>query len=302
MYKLSVPTQPMDPTRAQSRSPNQDEYRRSMLWQPGMATGRPVTPGGGITPEQYVQQRAAPAPPMHGNYRASSKTPPLQRPASGDWTQQARPNSQMTSYRDANYRPSSRGTNNMMNYNHNEMSSHLSAREQEHVARMTGSSFFNMSNDNRRPQPNTSGLVSAIDAREREKRALKEGMSNHMVQHAIAQRQQHMMQQQPPYQQQQSFQQQQPYPQQPYMGQPPQAGSMYGPRAPQESLYNLPTASRTMDTLLPMPRPDEPRRRSWYGQLQPTGQAPNTPPSYQQSQTYASQQPGYYNNPHTMHS
>ncbi|KAJ5807811.1 hypothetical protein N7474_009080 [Penicillium riverlandense] len=302
MYKLSVPTQPMDPTRAQSRSPNQDEYRRSMLWQPGMATGRPVTPGGGLTPEQYVQQRAAPAPPMHGHYRSPSKTPPLQRPASGDWTQQARPNSQMTSYRDANYRPSSRGANNMMNYNHNEMSSHLSAREQEHVARMTGSSFFNMSNDNRRPQPNTSGLVSAIDAREREKRALKEGMSNQMVQHAIAQRQQQMMQQQPPYQQQQSFQQQQSYPQQPYMGQPPQAGSMYGPRAPQESLYNLPTASRTMDNLLPMARPDEPRRRSWYGQLQPTGQAPNTPPSYQQSQTYASQHPGYYNNPHTMHS
>jgi hypothetical protein len=33
----------------------------------------------------------------------------------------------------------------------NDASANLSAREQEHVARMTGSSFFNMSNDNRKP-------------------------------------------------------------------------------------------------------------------------------------------------------
>ncbi|KAJ5086061.1 hypothetical protein N7532_010832 [Penicillium argentinense] len=294
-YRLNVPTNPMD--RGHMRSPSQeDHHRRSVLWQPGMASGRPTTPGGSLTPEQFVQQRAAGSPPMHMHHRPGSSgqtPPPPQRPASGDWTQQARPSSRMTSYQDPFYRPSSRGANTMVGYG--DVSNHLSAREQEHVARMTGSSFFDMSSNNQKPQPSVGGgLVSSIDAREREKRAMKEGMSNQMVQHAIAQRHHQLAQHQ---QQQQSFAPQQYVPQ--------TAGSLYHPQvvAPplaqprQESMYNLPGASHTWDALHQMNRPSEPRRQSWYGQL---NQVSSTPPNYQQSQHHA-QQGNYYGNVNSMH-
>ena len=263
--KLAVLTNDTEP--GHPRPPSREEFRRSVLWQPGMASGRPTTPGGGLTPEQYVQQRAAPSPPIHVHHRtASNNTAPPPRPTSGDWARQARPSSRMMSHQDPNYRPSSRGTGTLFNYN--DTSNHLSAREQEHVARMTGSSFFNMSSDTRRPHVpvNPGGLDSTIDAREREKREMREGMSNQMVQHAIAQRQQQMMQQQyaPQY----------------------ATGSLYSshPQLPQDSMYNLPGANHTWDALHQISRADEPRRQSWYGQL---SQAPQTPPGYQQSQHYA---------------
>ncbi|KAJ5315005.1 hypothetical protein N7476_005312 [Penicillium atrosanguineum] len=270
-YRLSVPTSQVD--RGNQRSPSQEEYRRSVLWQPGMATNRPVTPAGGLTPEQYVQQRAAPSPPMHMHHRSpSNNTPPQPRPVSGDWANQIRSNSRMTAHPDPNYRPSSRGTGMVLN-NYSDFSNNLSAREQEHVARVTGSSFFNLSHANKTPQPQVQGggLVSTIDAREREKREMREGMSNQMVQHAIAHRQQVLNQQ-------------------PYA--PQYAGSMYHPQQPlQQPMYNLPGASHTWDALHQMNRPDEPRRSSWYGQIPQT--AVKGPPSYQQSQQYP---PGEYPN------
>lgn len=288
-FKHWVPTNPME--RGHGRSPSQEERRRSVLWQPGMASGRPTTPGGGLTPEQFVQQRAAPSPPVHMHQRVpSSNSPPPARPVSGDWTQQVRPHSRMTSYPDANYRPASRGASTMIT-NYNEVGNHLSAREQEHVARMTGSSFFDMSTNTKKPQPqvNPMGLVSTIDTREREKREMKEGMSNQMVQHAIAQRQQHQQ-----YQQQHQQHQMVQHPQQ-YA--PQYAGSVYPPPT-RDGMYNLPAASQTWDALNQMNRSDEPRRRSWYGQL---AQASQVPPSYQQSQHFA-QQGGYPANYNTMHS
>jgi CCR4-NOT transcriptional complex subunit CAF120 len=276
--KFAVPTQPIDQSNV--RPSSREEYRRSMMWQPGMASGRPITPGGGLTPEQFVQQRAAASPPVPAHGRTPSNAMSVQRPASGDWTQYARSNSPMNTQRDPNYRPSSRGAQSMLNYN--DASTHLSAREQEHVARMTGSSFFNMSNDNRKQQAPVSpmGLVSHIDAREREKREMREGMSNQAVQHAIAQRQQHMMQQQQYTHQQFSPQQMQ------------QAGSIYpSQHSQQEPMYNIPGASQTWDALNQTNRPDAPRRSSWYGQL--AAQAPQPPPSYHPSQGYP-QEPNYY--------
>ncbi|EKV11429.1 hypothetical protein PDIG_50660 [Penicillium digitatum PHI26] len=279
--KFSVPTQTID--QANGRPSSGEEYRRSMLWQPGMASGRPVTPGGGLTPEQFVQQRAAPSPPMHFHNRSPSNPMSVHRPVSGDWTQHARPRSPTNPQRDATYRPLSRGAQGMLTYN--EGSANLSAREQEHVARMTGSSFFNMSNDNQKPQApvNPMGLVSHIDTREREKREMREGMSNQAVQQAIAHRQQHMMQQQyaptflPPFAPQQMQSQ--------------QAGFVYPPQhGRHESMYNMPTASHTWDALNQAVHPAEPRRSSWYGQL---AQAPQTPPSYPQHQTYG-QESRYY--------
>ncbi|KAL4898244.1 hypothetical protein BDV59DRAFT_1948 [Aspergillus ambiguus] len=274
--RFSVPTQPMD--RAHSRSPNQDDYRRSVLWQPGMAAARPVTPGG-LTPEQFVQQRATSNTPiaMHRRSPSTTPTPPPARPVSGDWMAHSRSASQMTITRDGPPRPNSRGANSMMNYN--DISSHLSAREQEHVARVTGSSFFNLTNENKKHQPqvNPMGLVGAIDAREREKKSIMEGMSNQMVQHAIAQRQQHW-QQQP--------QQQAPVPPAHHYG--IQGGGRH-------SVYNLPAASHTWDALNQAYRPEEPRRQSWYGQF-----APQQPQMYQQNQFF-NQHPSHYGNPNAMH-
>ncbi|KAL3458060.1 hypothetical protein BJX64DRAFT_234815 [Aspergillus heterothallicus] len=266
--------------RNHSRSPSRDEYRRSVLWQPGMSVPRPVTPGNGLTPEQFVQQRSAPSPPVHVHRRSPSTTTttPPPRPASGDWMAHTRSQSQMSLNRDSHPRPKSRGASSMINPT--DISSHLSAREQEHVARMTGSSFFNLSSETKKtPSPvNPMGLVGAIDAREQEKRLMKEGMSNQMVQHAIAQRQHHWQHQQ-----------------QPQQFAPVTPPHSYGVQTGANSIYNMPTASRTWDALNQTYRPEEPRRQSWYNsQLQP----PQTAPSMHHT-SQASPQPGYFNTMHT---
>ncbi|KAL2802666.1 hypothetical protein BJX63DRAFT_103710 [Aspergillus granulosus] len=272
-----------------SRSSSRDEYRRSVLWQPGMAAPRPVTPGNGLTPEQFVQKRSAPSPPVHVHRRSPSTTTstPPPRPASGDWMAHTRSQSQMSPHPDSYARPKSRGASSMINST--DISSHLSAREQEHVARMTGSSFFNLSSETKKPPTpvNPMGLVGAIDAREQEKRMMKEGMSNQMVQHAIAQRQHHLQHQPQPQSQLQQQQQQQFAP-----VTPPHS---YGVHAGANSVYNLPTASRTWDALNQQYRPEEPRRQSWYNsQLQP----PQTAPSMHHT-NQPNPQPGYFNTTHT---
>lgn len=263
-----------------SRSPSQDELRRSLAWQPGMAGGRPTSPGLALSPEQYVQQRAMANQPVHVHHRTSSMTPPPQRPRSGDWASHTRGNSQFTARGEIPPRPSSRGANSMLNYN--DISSHLTAREQEHVARMTGSPFFNLSSGNSKQPPpvNPMGLVGAIDAREREKQGMKEGMSNKMVQHAIAQRQQH---QQHLLQQQQQFTQASP-------------GDNYRLSSGDSSIYNMPAASRTWDALN-YPSHEDNRRQTWYGQFA----SPQSAPIYQQNQMFG-QHPGYFGNGNTMHS
>lgn len=171
--------------------------------------------------------------------------------------------------------------------NYNDVSNHLSAREQEHVARMTGSSFFDISGHSKKSQSqvNPMGLVSTIDAREREKREMKEGMSNQMVQHAITQRQLHQQ-----YQQQQ--QQQQHFTHHPQPLASHYAGSVY-PTQAVDGMYNMPGASHTWDALHQMNRPDEPRRKSWYGQLAQASPAPPTYPQNQQSQYFPQQHVSY---------
>ena len=70
----------------------------------------------------------------------------------------------------------------------------LTAREQEHVAKMTGMPLVSVPARSRTPDPSV-GLIGAIEAREQEKRNIKDGVSGQMVQAAIAQRQQHERQQ-----------------------------------------------------------------------------------------------------------
>ncbi|KAL9113365.1 MAG: hypothetical protein Q9227_002406 [Pyrenula ochraceoflavens] len=156
---------------------------QSIPWQPGTAVGR-RTPGGRIlTPEEFVTQRASPTnspPPLYAHSRNKSSGNLPQRPSSGDWSKR----------KEVPPRPISRSSTHLMSTTNQDLSSHLTAQEQEHVARMTNSPFLNMSS-NRPSQPsNVTGLVSAIEAREREKKAFKEGLSGQMVQQAILQRQQ----------------------------------------------------------------------------------------------------------------
>ncbi|EED16858.1 PH domain protein [Talaromyces stipitatus ATCC 10500] len=163
-------------------------------------------------------------------------------------------------------RPHSWGSNAILNQT--DLSSHLSAREQEHVARMTGSAFFNLSNSNVKPAVSPAGLIGAIDARERERRYMKEGLSNQMVQQAIAQRQQQQM-----YEAQQMQQ------------------SQVG------SVYNMPGASYTWDTLNQntfnqpqmIPRPATSSDwHTWNGQVVP--QTPPAAPPQHQNQYFHQQQ------------
>ena len=266
---LATPEPGVQSRSGSSGSEDPSANRRSMAWQPGAAT---IGPGStqqsqqAITPEQFVQQRAAanrvvPAyaharqqsgtpplitgqpgtPPSRGHGRADSRTPPLvSRQSSGDWSAQlagggGRPGSRgdmrpgsrndMRPGSGGGMRPSSRGAAAAMNASPAstpDYSAHLSAREQEHVARMTGSPLLHVgapgssSNINRAGHaPSGSGggggLVGAIEAREQEKKAMKEGWGGQMVQQAIAQRQRDQQQQQAAqyqqYQQQQQAQQ-----------------------------------------------------------------------------------------------
>lgn len=205
--------------------------RTSMAWQPGFAVAG--SPGAGqpskqsLTPEQWVQYKAALAaqpqqPPLRRptpNYahqrtasghsitqlrRSLTKTPPpLSRTPSGDWTQQQTPQRTPPS------RPQSRGANTYFAQpspgaggGMSTQPTNLSAREQMHVARATGTPFINQTNSAQKQQAEeqTPGLFGALAARQREKEESKNrggrgGAGNPIVQQAIASRQQQQYQQ-----------------------------------------------------------------------------------------------------------
>jgi len=191
-------TTPEPQIRAPSAADN--DKRRSIAWQPGAMFGG-GSPGArqSITPEQFVQQRAAAGRvPVyaHGRKTSASPTPPnASRQSSGERPVQQQRNSpgklqkRQSSYStDMPARPNSRAASAMMNASE-DYTAHLSAREQEHVARATATPLINVAG--KRGEPQGGGLVGAIEAREKEKKEMKAGLSGHMVQHAIAQRQQH---------------------------------------------------------------------------------------------------------------
>ena len=179
---------------------------RGTLWSPGAAVIGPAHVSGEhqtLTPAEFVQQRSAAQrkpPPVYGHSRnqssKSTSSLPLSRPASGDWTQSkssshlplARPSTGDRQQKELPPRPHSRGASITLAAQP-DYSSHLSAREQEYVARMTGTPLVNISPKGHSPQPSP-GLVGAIEAREQEKKNFKDGISNHLMQQAIAQRQQ----------------------------------------------------------------------------------------------------------------
>jgi CCR4-NOT transcriptional complex subunit CAF120 len=186
-------------SRSHSHSPNTTD--RAVPWQPGTSAvgqGR-KSPGPGITPEEFVQQRASAnrviAPGYAHQKNRSASHLPQERPVSADRLKR----------RAVGSRPSSGDVSTML-AQQQDYSSHLSAREQEHVARMTNSPLVNV-NASKNQSPQSAGLVGAIEAREQEKKQVRQGISGQMVQHAIASRQQQAQQQYQLYQQQLAQQQ-----------------------------------------------------------------------------------------------
>jgi CCR4-NOT transcriptional complex subunit CAF120 len=209
---------PRPDSSGQSRSPNRHSYTpenvhyrnvsaesRTLAWQPGMALGMGGNPSGqqqSITPEQFVQQRAA-APPLYAHQRQASgntlgrntPTPPLVRNRSSELL--ALQGHSRNSSADLLQRPSSRGASTALGPSGSgDITSKLSAREQEHIARVTGQPLINMAHNNKQGAPGA-GLVGAISAREQEKQQMKQGINSQAVQQAIAQRQSQMYQQYP---------------------------------------------------------------------------------------------------------
>ena len=218
-------------------SGSETEARRSMAWSPGLAASG-VEAGAhasrrSLTPEQFVQQRAQQArvTPVYAHQRRPSSqtlrsaTPPMTRHSSGDRSPVA---PSRTPPAEHYSRPHSRGGSAAYMTNGSspgEYAAHLSAREQEHVARVTGAPLLHVAGGTgSRARPPSVGLVGAIEAREREKKEIRDGVSGQMVQHAIMQRRQQEAQAMPygpayqggavygqphgPYQQQQQQQQQ----------------------------------------------------------------------------------------------
>ncbi|KAF4635462.1 hypothetical protein G7Y89_g2635 [Cudoniella acicularis] len=216
-YPVDRPTRRPD-SAGHSKSPNRNSitpdnahYRnesaesRTVAWQPGLAiTGNPPSNQQGITPEQFVQQRAA-AVPLYAHQRQQSSntlgrntpTPPLVRNRSSELLNpqgHSRNNSA-----DLLQRPNSRSAMTALApAGSGDIASKLSAREQEHIARVTGQPLINMAQNNNRPVASGGGLVGAIQAREHEKQQIKQGINSQSVQQAIAQRQQQAMYQQYP--------------------------------------------------------------------------------------------------------
>lgn len=300
-------------------SASKTDSRRNIAWQPGATIGG-GSPSGrqAITPEQFVQQRAAAnrVTPVYAHGRKSSEQrapPTVSRNPSGEWPLQH--SRQASSTKDQPMRPHSRGASTVMNSS-GDLSAPLSAREQEHVARVTGSPLINMAGNPNRHVPHGGGLIGAIEAREKEKRDIKEGLSGHLVQQAIAQRQQYSQNYQ---NNQQLFSNPSPqlsmpgqWPQTPgrvqqqYVGIPQQQPSQrppqkfMSPQAPQflpqqRQQWVSPAAQHYWSaTQTPSPyQPQNGRQNPSTGQLQPGAQ--QQPGGYQQSGGY--QQPGVYQPP-----
>ena len=288
----------------QTQSPSAadgSDKRRSVVWQPGAQIGGSPGSRQSITPEQFVQQRATAnrvMTPVYAHARKGSgpSTPPaVARNASGEWPIQQQ--KRQSSYsNDLPARPNSRAATAMMN-NSGDYTAHLSAREQEHVARVTNSPLINMAgNTNKNLPPQGGGLIGAIEAREKEKREIKQGLSGQMVQHAIQQRQQHSQAQQAQAQQAQAQQAQQqrqpsqqsfspPTPQFPMPGQfPPSPGLYPTPGAAQQQHYGWGTP----------PQPQQYPHYQQYPQMQSQQWAPPGTQQYwgqQQGSPYQQQQP-----------
>ena len=252
----------------QGRSPSAadgNDNRRSIAWQPGAQIGGSPGAKRSITPEQFVQQRAAAnriITPVYAHARKGSgpSTPPVvSKKASGEW--QIQQQKRQSSYsNDLPARPGSRAATAIM-HSPNDYTAHLSAREQEHVARVTNSPLINMAGNTNKNLPQSGGLVGAIEAREKEKREIKQGLSGQMVQHAIQQRQQHSQ-----------GQQQQRQPSQQSFSAPTPQFSMPGQFPPSPGQYPSPAVTQQQQNYgwgTPQQQQQYVQQQQQYPQMQP---------------------------------
>lgn len=145
-------TQPQFPQPPTHRGPTHAKQpSRTLAWAPGMASPLPTSPGG-LTPEEFVAQRAAVAAVSQGHARqasattllANTPTPPI---GAGGRPGHVRNNSSFDALQREGARPSSRGAGQALG-----------------------------------------GLVGTIDARERERRDVVRGVNSQGVLHAMGQR------------------------------------------------------------------------------------------------------------------
>ncbi|KAF7557027.1 hypothetical protein G7046_g6141 [Stylonectria norvegica] len=178
------------PQAPHGRKDSDGANKRTMAWQPGVPS--PGNGPQGLSAEQYVQQKAAHARTASGNtlggMRSTTPSPNnFKRNSSSDKLNQRHSRNNSA---DMLSRPGSRGANSALNVGSSgEASSHLSAREQEQLARMTGAPLITVPGHQRQGSQGP-GLVGAIEAREREKQAMRQGTNSPAVQSAINQRQQ----------------------------------------------------------------------------------------------------------------
>jgi CCR4-NOT transcriptional complex subunit CAF120 len=199
---------PSRPMKSEGHFRTDSNESRTVAWQPGMSAkgGAAHARQPSITAEQFVQQRAA-AKPLYAHQRQPSAnalntasrnntpTPPPIRNRSSDFYQQGHSRNNSG---DLLQRPGSRGAASALGpMGSGDIASSLSAREQEHLARSTGQPLVSMAQNNNRLSMG-SGLVGAIEAREKDREAVKAGLNSQAVQHVIAQRQQQAMYQQYP--------------------------------------------------------------------------------------------------------
>lgn len=193
MRSYAAPTPPqttperlvLNETRSPSRTnpPGRVSHSRSnsYAWQPNSVPNENVT---GLSAEDFVAHRAALASRPQGyavpRVHSSGRVEQLKQTAlEAQW-----PASPTSPKKLQKPRPSSRQSS----HNSIDYSSHLTAREREHVARVTGGKLVNVVDERRVPDPNV-GLIGAIEAREQEKRNIKDGVQGHLVQAAIASQQ-----------------------------------------------------------------------------------------------------------------
>lgn len=180
------PLNPFDsssPARNSDRQNSRDRpahsRSHSYAWQPGTSVNDTRD---GLTPEEFVQQRAALAKRPQGYTPHRTHSFGRIEQLKGD--DGSRPSSPNSPRRLQKRNPSSRNSV----ASSVDLTAHLSAREQEHVARVTGGPLIsNISQSAKTPDPNV-GLIGAIEAREQERRDIKEGLQGRMVQAAIDQR------------------------------------------------------------------------------------------------------------------
>ncbi|KAK5655014.1 hypothetical protein OQA88_6773 [Cercophora sp. LCS_1] len=182
------------PALSHFRQESNDTIRRSVAWQPGAAAVGTLSAENALSPEQFVHQRAVVAnSPLHPHqrnpssntltdYKTGPPTSPQKRPGSRGGNHSRHNSGDLLQ----NGRPLSQGTAAALSGG--EVSSYLSAREQEHVARVTGSPLIAFSGNKNAGQQASGGLVGAIQARDREKAQMMAGIGGQAVAQAIDQR------------------------------------------------------------------------------------------------------------------